>query len=241
METAEAAMEKVPLLQSEDGIEKQTKAPDASAAAKPLAPPEEPVPYDAMMTDRPSFFDRFLLKVHSFFSRFCHVLGSLFLRMLSTVMLLTGIICGVILQLVAYYYTGVLNVWVLLACLFYAPTLVALAVIREEMLLHGVSRSGTGPQMSQFVTFAYLILMVSGMASVLEPLVLHGEHEISAKSMWVSIAGTAAFYYCLLVSEVLFGASLNIRSAHLHEEAAARDAAEPRWMARYLATQAGQK
>lgn len=134
-----------------------------------------------------------------------------------------------------------LNPWVLLACLLYAPTLGAVAVIREEMLLNGLSRSGTGPRMSQFVTFAYLILTVAGCASLFQPLVLHGENQISFKSMWVAIGGTAFFYYCMLISEVLFGASLNIRRSDMLSEEERQREREPRWMANYLATQAARE
>lgn len=236
MEHATAAMEKVPLTTSADA-EPAAEAPIALEAPDDDTPSE--VAHQVEAEGPPSIFDRFLLRVHSVFYRFCHSLGAFFLWALAHAMLLAGVVAAVILQLLAYYYTGVLNPWVLLACLFYAPTLGSVAVIREEMRLNGTSRSGVGPRMSQFVTFAYLVLTVAGLASLFQPLALHGDNQISVKSMWTSIGGTALFYYCVLISEVLFAAALNVkRSNEYDEELRRRDEEDPAWM-RYHAIEAG--
>lgn len=236
-EQAAAAMEKVPLSEaSEDTDENPTSNPNQSSI-KPnnVVPPPDYAEIGAMPTEgSPNLFDRFLFQVHKFFYRVCHMLGAFFLHVLSVAMLLAGIIAAVIVQVLAYYYTGVLNLWVLVACLLYAPTLGSVALIREEMLLHGTSRSGTGPRMSQFVTFAYLVMTVSALASVFQPLVLHGENRISVKSFWTAIGGTALFYYCMLISEVLFAASLNLKKAKMEdEEQRRREREDPRWMTNY--------
>lgn len=244
MEQAAAAMEKVPVpTASTDEVSSEVK-PATETTPLVASVPEEVAEYveiDGVETvGPPNFFDRFLIRVHTFFYKFCHALGALFLRGLSTLMLLAGIIVSVILQMLAYYYTGVLNGWVLLACLLYAPTLGAVAVIREEMLLNGISRTGAGPRMSQFVTFAYLIITVAVVASLFQPVLLHGENQISVKSMWTAIGGTALFYYCMLISEVLFAAALNVRRAKEEdEEQRRRDQEDPFWLASYNAVQAG--
>lgn len=239
MEVAAAAMEKVPLVpQSSDEID---ETPPDPSLLDPTAPPVVPPPSDseigALATEGPpNLFDRFLLRVHSLFYRLCHVLGHLCLRMLSTFMLLSGIIGSVVFNLRAYYYTGVLNPWLFLACVFMAPTLASVAVIREEMLLYGTSRTGTGPRMSQFVSFAYLIMMICAFASLLQPLILHGEGEISGQSFWLAWAAVVMFYYSLLVSEVLFASALNLRRAKLEDdETRRREREDPSWMVNYNA------
>lgn len=242
MEQAAAAMEKVPVpSQSTDADQvkptQTEETPLLPSATEELPEIVEIVEIDGVETEGPpNIFDRFLLRVHGFFYRFCHALGAFFLRALSTLMLLAGVIVSVVLQMLAYYYTGVLNGWVLLACLLYTPTLASVAVIREEMLLGGTSRTGTGPKMSQFVTFGYLIITVAGVSSLFQPVLLHGENQISVKSMWTAIGGTAFFYYCMLISEVLFAAALNVRRAkEADEEERRREREDPFWMSTYLA------
>lgn len=241
MEQAAAAMEKVPVPSSSD---KADEVKPATESTPLLPPPSSPLPeivsIDAIEIEGPpNLFDRFLLRVHAFFNRFCHALGAFFLRSLSTLMLLAGVVASVILQMLAYYYTGVLNPWVLVACLLYTPTLASVAVIREEMLLNGTRRTGAGPRMSQFVTFAYLIITVAGVASLFQPVLLHGENQISVKSMWTAIGGTAFFYYCMLISEVLFATALNVRRAkEADEEERRRDREDPFWLASYNANRA---
>lgn len=244
MEQAAAAMEKVPVPTASPDTQTSEIKPTTESTPLVASASEdfsEYVEIDGVETEGPpSIFDRFLIRVHTFFNKFCHALGAFFLRGLSTLMLLTGIIASVILQMLAYYYTGVLNGWVFLACLLYAPTLGAVAVIREEMLLNGTSRTGAGPRMSQFVTFAYLIITVAGIASLFQPVLLHGENQISVKSMWTAIGGTAFFYYCMLISEVLFATALNVRRAKEEdEEQRRRDQQEPFWLASYNAAQGG--
>lgn len=236
-EQATAAMEKVPLTEaSQENHENPTSNPTQSSNKRTnVAPSPDYAEIGVMPTEGPSnMFERFLFRVHKFFYRFCHVLGAFFLHVLSVAMLLAGIVAAVIVQVLAYYYTGVLNVWVLVACLLYAPTLGCVALIREEMLLHGTSQSGIGPRMSQFVTFAYLIMVISALASVFQPLLLHGENRISVKSFWTAIGGTSLFYYCMLISEVLFAASLNLKKAKIEdEEQRRREREDPRWMTNY--------
>lgn len=237
-EHAAAAMEKVPLTEASNDHSQHPTSPTSSSSSqqpvKVVAPPDYAEVGALPTHGPPNMFDRFLFHVHKFFSRFCHMLGSIFLRILSILMLLVGIIGGVIVQVLAYYYTGVLNLWVLAACVLYAPTLGSVAMIREEMLLHGTGGSGTGPRMSQFVTFAYLVMTLSAGASLFQPLMLHGENRISVKSFWTAIGGTLLFYYCMLISEVLFAASLNLRRAKMEdEEQRRRDREDPRWMTNY--------
>lgn len=243
MEEATSAMERVPLLPSSDTAAKQT-APKAEMNDEPPVIPEitSPVLYPASEVGSsvddptPSFLAPFVKRVQGVFQKFCHGLAALFLRLLSTLMLLSGIICSVILQLLAFYYTGVLNSYLLLAVLLYAPTLVAIAIIREEILLNGTSRSGTAPRMSTFVTLAYLALTVSCVASFLLPTIMRGENLISYKSMWLSIAATAFFYYSILVSEVMFAAALNVRREKENdEEQRRREREDPTWMSNYNA------
>eukprot|EP00177_Eucheuma_denticulatum_P004212 GFKZ01007633.1.p1 GENE.GFKZ01007633.1~~GFKZ01007633.1.p1 ORF type:complete len:242 (+),score=28.45 GFKZ01007633.1:427-1152(+) len=235
MEGAAAAMEKVPLTQNSTDEINSNHLPSDPTGSPEMVPPPEYAEIGAVPTEGPpSIFDRFLLRVHKFFYRLCHVLGAFFLRALSTCMLFAGIIGAVIVQVLAYYYTGVLNPWVFIACALYAPTLASVAVIREEMLINGTGRSGISPRMSQFVTFAYLVMTVCAGASLFQPLVLHGENQISVKSFWTAIGGTCLFYYCMLMSEVLFGAALSLQKAKLEdEEQRRREQEDPGWMSNY--------
>lgn len=230
MDTAAAAMEKVPLVHesdNEEDVEDQVKFPVVSADLPPLPPmtPASSIPASSPLLSPPSpgvprqgrisiLWDKFLDMAHGFFFSFCHALGAIFLRSLSTFMLVSGIIGGVMIQMLAFYYTGVLNPWVLLSCLFYAPSLCAIAVVREEMLKGGTSRSGIGATRdTKWVTMSYLTLLASASAVLIQPLWMHEENMISVKSTWTSIGGTAYFFYSLLISEVLFGASINVKEA----------------------------
>jgi hypothetical protein len=69
------------------------------------------------------FWSRVLDAVALFFSGFCHTLGAAFLRLLSTIVLVGGIAGSVALNIMGYYYLGVLNPHPLLAALLYVPTL----------------------------------------------------------------------------------------------------------------------
>lgn len=235
MDEAKSAMERVPLMA--DSSANDAAMPDMPSRAgddEPLS--ETEFSSQNERNTNPSLLDRIVDRVHAVFSVFCRALGYLFLRILSIIMLHCGIIGAGILQMLAFYYTGVLNSHVLFACLLYAPALCAISVIREEIVLNGTSRSGAGPRITQEVAVAYLVLSIAGISSVLQPLFLHAENMISYKSMWTSIGATAFCYYCLLISEVLFASASNVqRSRDRDEELERQRANQPYWITRYEA------
>jgi hypothetical protein len=156
-----------------------------------------------------TILERMLDVAALFFARTCHVLGAVVLRAMSTVVLVTGILSAVVLQMTAFYYRGVLNPGPLIACLLYLPSLGALGVLREEMLRVGVSRSGLGPaRTSHAVALSYIVMIVAAFGSLFHPLWMREENYISLRSLWIAWAGTASFYYGLLVSEVLYAAAM---------------------------------
>ncbi|CDF32601.1 unnamed protein product [Chondrus crispus] len=230
-------MDKVPVpprSPASDAVTPSAETTPLISPAPPLA--DHPGAPDSAPSDA-GIFDRFLTRVHAFFSRFCHSLGAFFLRALSTLMLLAGVVASVVVQMLAYYYTGVLNPWVFLACLLFAPTLAAVTVIRAELNFSGPSRSGAGPRMSQYVTLAYLVITVFAVASLMQPVVMHGENKIPGKSMWTALGGVALFYYSMLVSEVLYAVALNIdRAKERDDELLRRDRDDPFWLSSYNAT-----
>ena len=244
MEQATAAMDKVPVpprSPASDAVTPSTETTPLISPPPPLA--DHPGARDAAAGDGDGdggFFDRFLARVHGVFSRFCHSLGTFLLRVISTLMVPAGVILSVQAQMLAYYYTGVLNPWVLLACVLFAPTLAAFAFIRAELNFNGPGRAGAGRRMSQYVTLAYLVMTVCGVASLMQPLVLHGENKITGKSMWTALGGVALFYYCMLVSEVLYAAALIYdRAKELDDELRRRDRDDPFWLTSYNATRRG--
>ncbi|KAI0558206.1 hypothetical protein FGB62_228g07 [Gracilaria domingensis] len=234
MEEAKSAMERVPLL--ENSSENAQTSPQAQSS-RPLEDDQISSTELSSQTERndpPTFMDRIMDRIHAMFLYFCHKLGYFFLSFLSFVMLHCGIVCAGVFQLLAFYYTGVLNLYVLTACLLYAPALFAISIIREEIVQNGTSRSGAGPRLTHEVAFAYLILTVFGISSVLQPLFMHADNVISYKSMWISLGGTSMFYYCLLISEVLFASASNVHRARRREEELERERAnQPFWIARY--------
>jgi len=245
MEEAAAAMEKVPLMQATNSTDATADATadtkDTTAAITP--PPATETTYYAASTSSDNAqgpLERFLERLHRISSQFCHKLGGFFLRALSSVMLLVGIVAAVMVQTLAYYYTGVLNGGVLVACALYAPALAAMSVLREELLAVGSSVSGTGPYRTRLVTLAYLVLSVCGFASLCQPLVMHGDGVISVKSMWTGIGGSVFFYYCLLISEVLFAAAHNVSAGRDEDaEGRRREAEDPLWYTQYESMEAG--
>lgn len=70
-----------------------------------------------------SFWGRILDSIALCFSGCCHTLGGAFLRVLSTVVLIAGIGGTVMLNVMGYYYLGVLNPHPLIATLLYIPSL----------------------------------------------------------------------------------------------------------------------
>lgn len=146
-----------------------------------------------------------------FFATFCHTLGAAFLRALSTAVLVCGVVGAVVLHMVGYYYLGALNVHPLVAAALYLPALAALSLLREEVLEHGTSPSGAGPaRVSHAVALAYLVLIASAAASVVQPVWLRGADRISARSMWTCVGATAWLYFSLLFSSLAHAAALNI-------------------------------
>ncbi|PXF46862.1 hypothetical protein BWQ96_03391 [Gracilariopsis chorda] len=235
MDEAKSAMERVPLMANSSANDVVMPSTSQHAADdEPLS--ETEFSSQNERNTNPSLLDRILDRVHAVFSVLCRSLGYLFLRMLSIIMLHCGIIGAGVLQMLAFYYTGVLNSHVLLACLLYAPALCAISVIREEIVLNGTSHSGAGPRITQEVAVAYLILSIAGISSVLHPLFMHAENMISYKSMWTSIGATTFYYYCLLISEVLFASASNVqRSRDREEELERQRANQPFWITRYEA------
>ena len=224
MDKATSAMENVPL----------TGTPPVTPTPPDIASDTASNIGSVISDETPRALRPFIKRVHGFFNGFCHLLGAFFLRFLSTIMLLTGIVVGVIVQMLAFYYTGVLNYNVIVATAFYAPALVAMALIRAEMLVNGTSRSGAGPRMTPLVSIAYLLITLFSICSLVQPLALRADAVISSRSMWQSIAGTAFFYYCLLISEILFAAAYNVRKAKEADlEAKRREGMDPAWVAQY--------
>lgn len=216
MESAKSAMERI-------SLRHDLTTPTPSPANGLLTP-----------TSSPSIFDRILQSVHKFFYTIVSLTGSFILRTLSTLVLLTGILVAVGLQFYAFYYTGVLNLNVVVACILYAPALAAVAVLREETILNGTNQAGLSPVMTTWVTMAYLVISLSIMGSLIQPLVLRMWNIISARDMGVAIGGTICFYYNLLVSEVLFSTALNLKRVITHDEELNRRRREdPPWMTAY--------
>jgi hypothetical protein len=153
--------------------------------------------------------ERVLDAAAGLFARAGRAFGGLFLRVLSTCVLVFGVVGAVLLDMAAFYYRGVLDAGPLVACLLYMPALAALAVIREETLRVGPSRAGVGAaRASRPATVAYLALLIAAAASLAHPLWLRGRHSLSVRSLWTAWTATGLFYYSLLVSEVLFAAAL---------------------------------
>lgn len=165
-----------------------------------------------------SFLNRFLDAAAHFFARICQTTGAFVLRVLSFIVLVAGIIGAVMLQMLGYYYLGVLNVNPLLAVLFYLPTLASLALLREEIRKRGTSLSGLGPERgSRAAALAYMVIIAASAMSILHPIWLRGENVISARSLWTCIGGTAFLYLMLLFSELSFAAAQNLYRAGRHE------------------------
>lgn len=163
---------------------------------------------------------RFLDAASRFFARACHSIGFIFLRVLSTFMLVTGLVGTVVLTLWAYYYLGVLNPHPLIATLLYIPSLIALSVLREEMLTFGTNdETGMGPSReSHAVAMSYISIMVASFFSLVHPIWMRSNNYIAARSMWTAIGATALFYYSLLMSEVLYASALNVRRSRLRRK-----------------------
>jgi hypothetical protein len=149
------------------------------------------------------------------FGRACHTFGAVFMRALSTFVLLFGLVGTVVLQMTAFYYLGVLNPHPLISTLLYVPSLAAFAVLRSELQKLGTSTmSAIGPpRESHPVTIAYLVMATAGFLSLVHPLWMRTFGYISAQSTWLAISGTALFYYSLLISEVLFASAINLSQA----------------------------
>ena len=200
-----------------------------------------PSPANGLITpiSSPGFMDRVLQGVHKFFYSLVSLTGSFILRFLSTFVLLTGILGAVGLQFYAYYFTGVLNGNVVIACILYAPALAAVGVLREETILNGTDQAGLSPVMTTWVTMAYLIISLTMMGNLIQPLVLRMWNVISARDMGIAIGATVSFYYNLLVSEVLFSTALNLKRVITHDEELGRRRREdPPWMTAYEAIRA---
>lgn len=163
-----------------------------------------------------------MARVSRFFHWVCYTVGYYLLRLLSTLNLLGAILAGVSLQIIAYYYRGLINAGPLICAALYAPGLAAMAVVREAMLLYGRSQSGYSPQRNRIVTLAYLAMTVSFVLVFAQPIVMRWTRMISSRSMWISVGGSALFYYSLLISEVLFASALSLDQAR-KEEARAKD------------------
>lgn len=166
-----------------------------------------------------SFLNRFLDAAAHFFARVCQTTGAFVLRILSTIVLIVGIVGAVMLQILGYYYLGVLNINPLLATLFYLPTLGSLAILREEISKRGASTDGIGPERgSRAAAVAYMIMIGASFLSILQPIWLRGDNVISARSLWTCIGGTAFLYLMLLFSELTFVAAQNLYRSGRREQ-----------------------
>lgn len=142
-----------------------------------------------------------------------HRIGYGAFRALSTMNLVAGVLIGVFAQVFAYYYRGALAGAPLLASAIYVPALGAMAVLREHMLSDGTSRSGLTPRRSGTVLVAYTLIAGSALCATVQPVLARWTHGLSESSMWLGLAGSLAFFYCLLMSEVLFASAINLKKA----------------------------
>jgi len=132
---------------------------------------------------------------------------------LSAANLVCGVLVGVFSQVFAYYYQGALAPQPLLAALFFVPALAAMAVLREN-LVSGTSSAGYigfSPVRSRTVLLAYAAMLVSFILSFVQPALARVTNTLSISSMWLAILGNSLFFYCLLISEVLFAAAVNLK------------------------------
>lgn len=132
-------------------------------------------------------------------------------RVLSTLNLVSAVLVGVFSQIFAYYYQGALAVQPLIAALFFVPALGAMAVLRENLGSGGTTDSGISPVRSRTVLLAYGAMLVSIVLSFAQPTLARVTNTLSIPSMWLAILGSALFFYCLLISEVLFAAAVNLK------------------------------
>lgn len=139
-----------------------------------------------------------------------HVAGYWLFRVLSTLNLIAAVLIGVYGQVFAYYYRGALCVAPLIATIFYALALGGMAILRENMLSNGTSRSGMAPAHSHTVLVAYFVILGSMVCSFVQPVLVRWTHGLSQFSMLGALCATALFFYCLLISEVLFAAAINL-------------------------------
>lgn len=76
---------------------------------------------------------------------------------------------------------------------------------------NGTSESGMGASRdSHAVALSYMLMVFSASLSVLHPLWMRGDNNISGRSMWTCIGATALFYFALLFSSLAYSAALNI-------------------------------
>ncbi len=145
-------------------------------------------------------------------------IGYTMFRALSTLNLVAAVVCGVFAQVFAYYYRGALAIEPFIAALIYAPALGSMAVIRETLRSRGTSTSGFSPERSGRVLIAYGFMLGSLIASISQPVLSRWTYGLSETSMWLAIGGSFFFFYCLLISEVLFAAAVNLKvSAYARE------------------------
>lgn len=132
-------------------------------------------------------------------------------RVLSTLNLICGVLLGVFSQIFAYYYQGALAIQPLIAALFFVPALGAMAVLRENSSSMGTTDSVVSPVRSRTVLLAYVSMLVSLILSFAQPTLARVTNTLSVPSMWLAILGSTLFFYCLLISEVLFAAAVNLK------------------------------
>lgn len=209
-----------------------------------LPPPDEDaintaaarIPINLQGETPTGFFAPFVIKTQAFFQAFCHLMGTFFLRLLSTLMFFLAIIAAVALELFAFYSTGTLNPWLFISCFLYSPSLIALATIREQLIARAALPLSIpiNHHMSYIVAMSYLVIFLSFFFSLALPALLYWDRRINAPSVWASIAATAVFYYCMLLSEVLFAASANLeRAKRFDDEERDISSADPTWITNY--------
>lgn len=153
-----------------------------------------------------------------------HRVGYLLFRLLSTLNLLFAVCVGISAQIVAYYDQGALARQAALCAAFYAPALAGVAVLREAIAARGAADAGIGPPVDAAVLRAYAAVALSATLALAQPVAVRWGGGLSRFAMWTSVAGSALFFYGLLVAEVLFVAAVNIkrgRDADAEAEAAA--------------------
>ncbi|GAB0493033.1 hypothetical protein MMPV_004305 [Pyropia vietnamensis] len=130
---------------------------------------------------------------------------SLFLRLLSLILLFAALGLGLWLQVVAFMQLGLYNGVPLGMAALYVPLLLASAVVREAIRVYGVDASGVRPAGGGlWVTAAYVGGVLGVAAIVAVPVGLRMSHQLARRHMWTSLGGSGIFVLGVVLSELLY-------------------------------------